>query len=224
MLENVVVRRGILAAVKKVLPNLHGTILDVGCGYQPYKNLFMSGPSSASRYLGMDYSGNQYLGNTVDIVWDGLRIPLPANSVDCAIATEFFEHCSSPDIVLAEISRVLKPGGMLMLTVPFLYPLHEVPNDFHRYTPFTLDAKLTGAGFADIQLEALGGSSAALAIMIGLWVGIRVTRRSLRMIASIAALPIIRWLHFIDTAPTCFSNMTMITGVAAVARKSSFVI
>ena len=221
MLRHVVVRRGILAAVRRVLPLLSGTVLDLGCGYQPYRELFLSAPSTASKYLGMDYAGNQYLGTEVDVLWDGGHFPLMESSIDCVIATEFFEHCDSPDAVFAEIARTLKPGGLLMLTVPFLWPLHEVPHDVCRYTPFTLERKITSAGFKDVQIEALGGISAALAIMVSLWVTTRITRPMYQRVAIALALPIVRWLCYMDTPPTSFPNNTMITGLSVIARKPS---
>jgi len=67
----------------------------------------------------------------------GVTIPVDNASIDCVIATEILEHCSFPDIIIKEICRVLKPQGKLVFTTPFLWPLHEIPDDAFRYTPFT---------------------------------------------------------------------------------------
>jgi len=71
---------------------------------------------------------------------------------------------------MKEIWRVLKPGGILFFTVPFLWNLHEIPYDEYRYTPFALKRHLTQSGFNEIEIKAMGGWDAALAQMLGLWV------------------------------------------------------
>jgi SAM-dependent methyltransferase len=219
MLDLAVIRRTILDAVRQVTPEFFGTVLDIGCGYKPYESLFLSPPSRATRYIGMDLADNVYLGAGVDRVWDGSSIPLEDESVECAVATEFLEHCACPEVVLREIYRVLKPGGLLFLTVPFLYPLHEVPHDMYRYTPFSLHAKLDAAGFGDHRISALGGLDAAMAIMIGLWIR-QLRSRQVQRIMWRLAVPIVRYLYRIDKRPEAFTHMTMITGLAAVGRKA----
>jgi len=90
--------------------------------------------------------------------------------IEDSIATEVFEHCPDPEIVMKEIWRVLKLGGILFFTVPFLWNLHETPYDEYRYTPFALKRHLTQSGFTEIEIKAMGGWDAALAQMLGLWV------------------------------------------------------
>lgn len=218
MLDLAVIRRAIRDAVRDVAPQLFGTILDIGCGYKPYESLYLAPPSRATGYIGMDLADNVYLGAGVDRTWDGSTIPLGNESVECAVATEFLEHCSNPEVVLGEIYRVLKPGGLLFLTVPFLYPLHEVPHDMYRYTPFSIREKLSAAGFGDLRISALGGMDAAMAIMIGLWVRQQKSRQFQRFMWRLA-VPVVRYLYRIDRKPEVFSHMTMITGLAVVGRK-----
>jgi SAM-dependent methyltransferase len=126
-LDLCVARRHILRAVREQAPRFHGTLLDIGCGFMPYRSIVFSRPSKATRYIGMDLPVNRFLQENVDLVWDGTTIPLPDNSVDCSMATEFFEHCASPQKIMGEVLRVLRPGGFLFLTVPFLFHLHETP-------------------------------------------------------------------------------------------------
>ena len=108
------VRRAILDALSSQLKNLHGTVVDVGCGYMPYKPLVLASPSRAERYIGIDLHENIY--RSPDLEWDGSAIPLKEKSVDCALATEVFEHCPEPELVMRETLRVLKSGGLLFLT------------------------------------------------------------------------------------------------------------
>lgn len=154
-----------------------------------------------------------------DLFWDGKQIPLEDKTVDCALATEVFEHCPNPEIVMREALRVLKPGGFIFFTVPFLWSLHDVPHDEYRYTPFALERHLRNSGFYHIKLEALGGWDASLAQMIGLWARRRPISPWKRAILSRLLTPVVRYLTEHDQQPSVFSNSTMITGITGTAFK-----
>ena len=170
-MDRYIVRSGILRALKAFLPQCKGVLLDIGCGEMPYKSFMMNLNKGITTYIGLDIKNPKYQQNIKpDLYWDGRHIPLDDNSVDCAMATELFEHLPDVEAVLKEVLRVLIPGGSLFFTVPFLWPLHDMPQDEYRYTPFSLQRHLQNAGFWNIQLNALGGWDASLAQMIGLWV------------------------------------------------------
>lgn len=212
-----IARRSILDALRLQLSDFSGTVLDIGCGYMSYKPLLMAPPSRAEKYIGLDLRGNIY--QQPDLEWDGCTIPLGDNSVDCALATEVLEHCPKPKIVLGEALRVLKPGGLLFFTVPFLWPLHDVPHDEYRYTPFALERHLREAGYEQIKLKALGGWDASLAQMIGLWVRRRSMSARKRALLSKLAVPIVRYLIRRDRPPLDFGEGLMITGISGTAIK-----
>ncbi|MCX6950809.1 MAG: class I SAM-dependent methyltransferase, partial [Verrucomicrobia bacterium] len=155
-----VVRSTILKSVKAALPQFSGTFLDIGCGVMPYRGLITSAPSRVTKYLGLDLVSDIYRAE-VDLRWDGKTIPLPDASVDSAMATEVLEHCPEPLIVLKEARRVLKPGGVFFFTVPYIWPLHDAPYDFFRYTPFALEKLLAEAGFTDVKIQAMSGWNAS---------------------------------------------------------------
>jgi glycosyltransferase involved in cell wall biosynthesis/SAM-dependent methyltransferase len=161
-------RKSILEAMQRNVPFLEGRFLDVGCGIMPYKDLLMQSPSRIQEYIGLDIETEIYSAE-VDLRWDGQTIPLEDASVDSAMATEVLEHCPEPLVVLKEIRRVLKPGGAFFFTVPYIWPLHDAPWDFYRYTPFALKKLLAEAGFEDVEIRALSGWDASLAQMMGLW-------------------------------------------------------
>lgn len=215
------VRKGIVTAIQQNLHRLSGTCLDIGCGYMPYKPLLLSEQSRIKSYIGLDLPDNLY--QAPDLTWDGLEIPLDANSIDCAIATELFEHCPYPSQVMAEIHRVLKPGGTLLFSVPFLWNLHCVPHDEYRFTPFALERLLKNAGFTTVQLQALGGWDASLGQMLGLWVRRRFQggrkKTLLRSVVSIFATPIVWSLYKLDRPPASFYESAMITGITGTAQK-----
>lgn len=219
-------RRLILKCVKDVLPRLSGTLLDVGCGHKPYRSLIEQPPSQVNRYIGLDLEeDNLYQTDDCapELTWDGKQIPLEADSVDCAIATEVLEHCPNPDQVLSEISRVLRPSGLFFMTAPFLWPLHTVPNDEYRYTPFSLKRHLANAGFKHVKISATGGWDASMAIMLGLWVRRRPptlrVHLVLRKVLSTTMMPVIGWLLRRDQVPVEFHESTMVTGLAAIGIK-----
>ena len=219
-LDTFIVRQSILHSLKTHLSQLKGTLLDVGCGQMPYKPLLLSGPSRVMHYIGLDLEVNHIHDNHPDITWQAGKIPLADGSVDCAIATEVFEHCPDPTTVMSEICRVLKPGGLLFFTVPFLWPLHEAPYDEYRYTPFSLNRHLAASGFVNIEQTPLGGWDASLAQMIGLWVRRRPMGRRKRRILSMLLMPVFALLHKRDKRGTTklYGN-SMITGISGTARK-----
>jgi SAM-dependent methyltransferase len=210
-------RLEIVQALREQLPHFTGTVLDMGCGYMPYKPLLLAPPSRAEKYIGLDLQDNLY--QKPDLEWDGRTIPLAEASIDCVMATEVFEHCPDVEAVLREVFRVLKPGGLLFLTVPFLWPLHNVPYDEYRYTPFALERHLRNAAFTEVHLKALGGWDASLAQMLGLWVRRRPFAPWKRALLSGIAWPIVRLLTRRDDPPRNLRDSCMITGLAGTATK-----
>lgn len=215
------VRSGILKAMNAFLPRCTGTLLDIGCGEMPYRDHILQN-SQATHYIGLDFKEGKYAAQqNPDIAWDGKHIPLARHSIDWAMATEVLEHCPDPERVLKEINRVLRPGGGLFFTVPFLWPLHDMPQDEYRYTPFSLERHLSNAGFHDIELKALGGWDAALAQMIGLWVKRKPMSKQLRQQAMEDFFPLYKQLVASDIPPDDFTKgHNMVTGLYGTAVKT----
>ncbi len=213
-----IVRRAILGALRAELANFEGVVLDIGCGHMPYKSLILHPPSRANKYVGLDIRGEIYR-NKPHVLWDGEQIPLGDSSVDNAIATEVFEHCPAPEKIMREACRVLKPGRLIFFTVPFLWPLHDVPHDECRFTPFALKRHLLEAGFSDIKLNALGGWNASLAQLIGLWARRGPMSPRKRAVVSKLMVPVVRYLYGCDSRPQSFEESTMITGLSGTAVK-----
>ncbi len=224
--DNYLIRNKILQELIKVLPELHGTVLDIGCGEMPYKPLITRFNDSITEYIGLDIENPRYQGNSKpDLIWNGALIPLEDSTVDCAIATELFEHLPDLGSVLKELFRVIKPGGILFFTVPFLWPLHDSPHDEYRYTPFSLKRALQQSGYTNVDIAALGGWDASLAQMIGLWLKRRPMDTANRRELMDLLLPFYKNLLISEQEcpPLTFNEMSrknvMITGLHGTATK-----
>jgi SAM-dependent methyltransferase len=105
-------------------------VADIGCGEQPLRPAITA---LGARYLGVDVEQNR--AGTVDLVADITRIPLPDGCCDVVLCTEVLEHIADTTGAFTELARLLRPGGYLIATTPFAYPLHEEPYDYVRLTP-----------------------------------------------------------------------------------------
>jgi len=220
-LDKYLIRTSIFSAIKEILPQLKGRLLDIGCGKMPYKT-YVQKNSEVKDYTGLDIEGALEYDSNVkpDFTWNGKIMPFNAESFDCIFATEVLEHCQEPEIVLKEAFRVLKPGGIFFFTVPFLWNLHEIPHDEYRLTPFAMERYLKSSGFSIVSIKATGGWHASLAQMMGLWVRRAPLTRNTRIVLSYFFKPIVKYLINHDKKHIItFSEGQMITGLYGIAKK-----
>ncbi len=133
---------------------LHGSLLDVGCGRKPYVHLF----PNVERYIGLDVPFTMHGLSHVDVVGTGLALPFEKGRFDSILCTEVLEHTPAPLMVLHEMWRVAKPGGVLLLTVPLSEQLHEAPYDYYRFTKHGLDYLLLKSGWKILRVYERGGT------------------------------------------------------------------
>lgn len=201
------------------MSHIRGNVLDVGCGSMPYKSCLLE-RTSITQYIGLEILNSlPYGGARPDAYWDGISMPFEDESFDSAFSTEVLEHVPNPDPMLHEVFRVLKPGGRYFFTVPFLWPLHEVPNDAYRYTPFSIERIMITAGFELVTLKALGGWNASLGQLLALWIRRSIRNKVIKKLVSMALLPVIWLLARLDSAPEEFGEGQMITGLYGIVRK-----
>lgn len=135
-------RRALRREIAALAPQCSGRLLDVGCGSKPYRTLF-----STEDYVGLEIdSAYARERGFADLYYDGRRFPLDDASFDVILCNQVLEHVFNPDEFLQEIARVLKPGGKLLLTVPFVWDEHEQPYDYARYSSFGLRHLLSQHG------------------------------------------------------------------------------
>jgi SAM-dependent methyltransferase len=91
-----------------------------------------------------------------DVQADAAALPFADNCFDIVVCAELLEHVYSPENVLAEVFRVLKKGGLLLITVPFLVQIHADPADYGRHTDAYWERCLAETGFGGIEIERQG--------------------------------------------------------------------
>ena len=137
--------------------HVSGRCLDAGSGRAPYKARLRE---RGVELITLDIENRS---GDVDVVADIQHMPaVTSESVDAVICTEVLEHVADPAAALGEIARVLRPGGVLILSVPHLSPIHEAPNDYYRYTRYGLAHLFERAGLDVLDLSAAGGLFAFL--------------------------------------------------------------
>lgn len=126
-----------------------GHLYDLGCGEMPYKNWLLN---CADQYTGVDW-GSSLHELKADILAD-LNEPLPIESevADTVMSLSVMEHLREPHVFLNEAHRILRPGGHMILQVPFMWWVHEAPYDFYRYTRYGLQYMFEKAGFTEITI------------------------------------------------------------------------
>ncbi|MFH1997248.1 MAG: class I SAM-dependent methyltransferase [Patescibacteria group bacterium] len=117
--------------------------LDLGCSNSPYSKYFLN-------RVGFDIQD----GKGVDIIGDAHKLPFEDEKFDVILCTEVLEHLHSPHIAISEMKRVLKLNGKLILTTRFIFPIHDSPNDFYRYTKYGLKYLFKDWRIESIQEES----------------------------------------------------------------------
>lgn len=137
----------------EAIENCDGRILDIGCAdCWPRQHLQRS-----HQYVGVDYAKTaERYGFKPDVFGDARSLPFCSNSFDYLFAFDVLEHVADIDDCVAEISRVLIPGGCALVQIPFAYPLHDEPYDFQRLTEHGLRRLAERAGLEVVDLKAVG--------------------------------------------------------------------
>lgn len=144
--------------VSKALPQVTGTVLDIGCGAQPFKTLF--NPKHV-KYIGIDTAdskSNFGYHHEDTLYYSGDKLPIENAIADFILCTETLEHILKPSELLNEMWRCLNHGGKILLTVPFAARWHFIPFDYWRYTPSSLAYLLSEAKFTNIRVYARGNA------------------------------------------------------------------
>jgi SAM-dependent methyltransferase len=130
-----------------------GLTLDLGAQTGPYAAHF---PNRVAVDL--------HAGPGVQVVGDALALGFRDDTFDVVLCTEMLEHVPEPQRAIDEMRRVLKPGGTLLLTTRFLFPIHDAPHDYFRYTKYGLRHLLRR--FEIVQLQEETTAVGAVAVLL----------------------------------------------------------
>lgn len=151
--------------------NVHGRLLDLGCGSVP---LFGMYKSLVTDVTCVDWAGSRHGRDYLDLEHDlNLPLPLESHGYTAVLLSDLLEHIYDPRSLLSEVCRVLVPGGVVIIGVPFMYWIHEAPHDYFRYTEYALEKMLKEAGFEVGTIVRVGGIAEVVADM-----GLKVISRS----------------------------------------------
>ena len=140
--------------LRRTCEKLDGMVLDVGSAERHPSRYLPAG----AEYIALDYfeTATDWYGTRPDVFGDAQHLPFADDCIDHALLLDVMEHLPDPDRCLAELHRVVKPGGTLTIQVPFLYPLHDEPLDFHRWTRYGLRRSADRHGWNVDAEDAVG--------------------------------------------------------------------
>jgi len=178
----------IVEFLRPAMGKLKGRVLDVGAGQSPWKEWL----SPDAMYVGLDIENAGEFGMSQEregiTYYDGRSIPFADSSFDAVMCIEVLEHAEDPDALVAEISRCLRHGGTLLLTVPWSARRHHIPHDYHRFTRERLERLLVSHEFGSVQIFERGTDIATIANkMVVLSIRLAPVRVALR---SLLVLPL----------------------------------
>ena len=142
-------RKSIYNGIKANSKKLSGSLLDFGCGTKAYEKLF-----EVEKYIGIDLEtndGHNLPSDKIDFFYDGKKLPFKNDNFDSVFSSEVFEHVFNLKEILLEINRVHKKNGLILVTMPFVWHEHEMPNDFGRYTSSGINNILKNSNYEIIK-------------------------------------------------------------------------
>jgi len=142
--------------------HISGRVLDVGCGPVPYYELYKP---KATEIICVDWEGSPHAKDLLDHFIDlnaQQRLPFPDGHFDSIVASDMLVHITRPHVFLAELQRILKPGGHMVITAPFAYWMGEYPHEYMHFSEFSLKHLAKDAGLETLHIMAYGGHADVL--------------------------------------------------------------
>lgn len=143
-----------------------GGVLDIGCG----EGALRPAVARHCHYIGLDTvnTGKALYSASPDVYGDAAWLPFGTGTFDAVVLLDVLEHLPEPDQSLGEIARILAPSGKLLIHVPCMYPLHDEPFDYQRWTEHGLELLLGRAGLRPSVIQPLGAPTETAALMLNI--------------------------------------------------------
>ncbi|MDY6843502.1 MAG: class I SAM-dependent methyltransferase [Thermodesulfobacteriota bacterium] len=170
---------------------LKNKLLDVGCGERPYSLIY---DELVKESISVDTPDSPHSLGPEVIPAKADFLPFKEDTFDTVLCTEVLEHTDDFFVTLSEIQRVLKPGGKLICSVPFMYPLHEFPNDNLRFTYFGVLRCLARTGLKPLTIKAKGGAGTFLVVLLFVIFSQLLVQLEKRANIRLFSCNIIRWM------------------------------
>jgi SAM-dependent methyltransferase len=147
--------------VERVARHARGALLDVGCGSQPYREIFTR---HVDQYVGIDLPPERWSKRKgpASVYGYAKSLPFADGTFDTVVSFQVLEHLAEPWLMVAEAARVLRPGGCLILTTCQHYHVHGQPHDYFRFTPFGLVSLGEQANLRPVECTEQGGGWVAV--------------------------------------------------------------
>jgi SAM-dependent methyltransferase len=158
------------STLRRRFPNQLLRVIDIGCGSKPYAEAFAD-----VKYEGADIGVTEHAEISIDATSE--RIAVADESYHAAVSFQVMEHVADYRSFLRECRRVLVPGGIFFVTVPFAFEFHGVPSDYRRWTQEGLRVDLFEAGFTDIHVDAVEADSISVLTINELYLAARLGYR-----------------------------------------------
>ena len=210
-------RRSLVSDLQQVLRQLQGRVLDVGCGHKPYA-LWLN--PRDTELVGIDVTTDSQADL---IVSEQQQWPFDRSSFDAVICTQVLEHIPDLDHTLSEIDRVLKTGGWLIASAPFLYNVHGESGDYRRLALQGM-RNLFEEKYDVLSIDGCGGVGTAMGMLWLNWIEISTNRWKVTRFLKGLLLPFWLLMSFGTNAAGLLLDkldrtMCFYTNVLLVARK-----
>ena len=143
---------------------LKGNVLEIGAGGDYLKKDFKS---QYDEWISLDYDLRS---NSIDLRGDGQQLPFKDGMFDTIISVDVLEHVPNPEKFVSEIFRAIKPGGIVILSTPFFFYLHEEPHDYFRFSKYGLRTIFERNGLSVIDVIPTGGVIGILGLLISIFI------------------------------------------------------
>lgn len=149
------ISRKLAKATKSLSGYAKGDVLDIGSGTAPYRKYFKNNVNSYTTFDKQKPTESRR--STAKLRGDLLKNNLKTSTYDTVIFTQVLECIQDPQKGLSEIHRILKPKGVLFLSAPFIYPVHNITgHDYFRFSEYGLRILLTQSGFKIRKVIRMG--------------------------------------------------------------------